>query len=415
MPINELIQAGLFGRGLIPITEPVMVERYNQCLADMGLTPTTLTTFQIDRMGWSPEIAAEHDDSYYLSHGEANPLVIILTPEQRFAPIYFPMHSFDWSLMDNWFKRNLAAVVDITKATALWLDIDQAVELYDRPRDLLQADVVTAAAFTPCGLTDRARTQSALVTRWFDDESVFLNGELIEALAESATEHGDLRKQSLQIPLYEFGGIEDFYSRAFGGITILRSQGGEPLLLARDTRRADGTRSADETIIPELIERGYVESDVQWWAGHLYRLRVVAESFLIDVLERHHPRLDYEKLNQAKRKGLVRKYKDELATYLELTRAMESLTAGRIPDVSNTIAAHLLHPSDRLAPASREVVWQLLTYIRGGRFVPLLYRHEKTKFVELYTKKWKSIRRSWALANVRRHYDIASKSSSLQL
>jgi hypothetical protein len=67
MPMNELIQAGLFGRGLIRIEDPTMVARYNACLQDMGLSSTDLTSFQIDRMGWSPEIAAEAGDSYYLT------------------------------------------------------------------------------------------------------------------------------------------------------------------------------------------------------------------------------------------------------------------------------------------------------------------------------------------------------------
>ena len=65
--MNELIQAGLFGRGLIRIEDPTMVARYNACLQDMGLSSTDLTSFQIDRMGWSPEIAAEAGDSYYLT------------------------------------------------------------------------------------------------------------------------------------------------------------------------------------------------------------------------------------------------------------------------------------------------------------------------------------------------------------
>lgn len=414
MPMNELIQAGLFGRGLIRIEDPTMVARYNACMVDMGLTSTTLASFQIDRMGWSPEIAEEAGDSYYLSHGDANPLCIILTPEQRTAPIYFPMHSFDWSLMDRWFERNWDAVVDLTKATAIWLDIDQAVELYEHPNDLLMADAVTVVASTPCGLMDRAVYQRSLVEQWFEKDSVHLDGELVVRLAESASEHGDLRRQSLHLPTFEFGGIVDFYSRAFGGSFVLRSKGDTSLVLSRDPELAPDTQRADETAIPVLLEHGYVESDVGWWAGHLYRLKVVADSFFVEVLERHHPRVDYAKLNKARRKGYIKQYRSELGVYLELMRALEALESGEVPLVSPEVMPHLLHPSDTLDAASREVVWQLLTFIRGGRFVPLLYRHQKTRFLELY-KEWKRVRRSWALMNVQRYYDIASKSSGLQL
>lgn len=415
MPLNELIQAGLFGRGLIRIDDPVLIRRYNSCLEDMGLPSTELTSFQIDRMGWSPEIASELGDSYYLSHGDANPLCIILTPEQRRAPIYFPMHSFDWLLMDRWFERNWDAVVDLTKATAIWLDIDQDVELYEQPNDLLMADTVSVLATTPCGLMERAAHQTELVARWYSTEAAHLDGDLIEKLAETAKEHGDLRRQSLQIPLFEFGGIRDFYSRAFGGTFVLRSHDGEPLVFSRDPELAPDTRRADETAIPILREQGYVESDISWWAGHLYRLKVVADSFFVEVLERHHPRIDYAKLNKAKRKGFIKQYREELGVYLELMHTLESLESGEVPEVSKDVMLHLLHPSDRLDQSSREVIWQLLTYIRGGRFVPLMYRHQKTRFVELYTSEWKKVRRSWALMNVQRYYDIASKSSGLQL
>lgn len=415
MPMNELIQAGLFGRGLIKVTDPTLVKRYNNCLVDMGLEPTTLTSFQIDRMGWSPEIAAEAGDSYYLSHGDANPLVVILTPEQRGAPIYFPMHSFDWDLMDQWFKHNWEAVIDLTKATAIWLDIDQDVELYKRPSDLLMAKAVNVVASTPCGVMTRAVAQSALVTEWYEQDSVYLNADLIAALTTTACEHGDLRRQSLHIAPFEYEDIKDFYSRAFGGTFILRSQGGEPLIFLRDAKHVLGTNLADESALPLLREHGYVQSNVAWWADHLYRLKVVAESFFVDVLEQYHPELNYAELNTATRKGLVHAYRNELDIYLEIARAHDSLEEGKVPEVSSVVLPYLLHPSDRLSASSREVVWQLLTYIGGGRFVPLLYRHQKTKFLELYTKSWKRVRRSWALQNVQRYYDIASKSSGLQL
>ena len=37
--MQSLIEAGIFGRGLVEISSPVLVERYNACLVDMGLEP----------------------------------------------------------------------------------------------------------------------------------------------------------------------------------------------------------------------------------------------------------------------------------------------------------------------------------------------------------------------------------------
>lgn len=415
--MNELVEAGLFGRGLIPITSQVLVDRYNACLQALGLKSTTLSTFQVDRLGWSPEIAEEMGDDYYLSHGDANPLCIILTPEQATAPIYFPMHSFDWKLMKQWFELNRAQIADITKDSGIILDIDQEVSLYAIPTDLLMVSEVQVRANTPCGFMDRANEQRALVKRWLKEKDAHLDDELITALEETAKRDGDLRRRQLVIRDMQYSDVADFYSRVFGGVFVLRSQNHQPLIFVREEDQVDGDHvlPADESALSHLIEHGYVETDVQWWKDHLYRLKVVAESFLVEVLDQHEPRINFSKLAKSRCNQLIVKHRDELGTYLDLMRARDALKRGQLDEVSDEVRPHLLHPSEQLSPISREVVWQILTYIRGGRFVPLLYRHQKTKFVELYNTKWKKPRRTWALTRIREHYDIASKSSGLEL
>lgn len=417
MPMNELIQAGLFGRGLIRIDDPTMIERYNACLVDMGLESTKLKSFQIDRMGWSPEIAAERKDDYYLSHGDANPLAIIVTPEQAAAPIYFPMHSFDWKLVEAWFDAHRSQIVDLTKDTAIWLDIDQEVDLYQVPSDLIMVKEVMVRASTPDALIKRALRQDHLVRRWLTEPEAIFDGELISALEETAKDDGDLRRRQLIIRDMQFSDVLDFYSRVFGGSFVLRSQNHEPMIFVRDKKWVNedaGVYLADMSAVPKLVEHGYVEADINWWQDHIYRLKVVAESFLVDVLDQKEPKLDFTELNEARRKQLIQKHRNQLTEYLELIRAASTLEARKMPKADESISLHLLHPNDELTATSREVVWQLLTYIRGGLFVPLFYRHQKTAFVKAYSK-WKMPKRTWALARVREFYDVASKSSGLEL
>ena len=73
---NELI----YGR-LLRIEEPHLVERYNKALAAFGLPPTKQTGFDIDRSGFSPEIAEELGDPHYLDPNQVNRRFIILTPQ----------------------------------------------------------------------------------------------------------------------------------------------------------------------------------------------------------------------------------------------------------------------------------------------------------------------------------------------
>lgn len=412
--MQELIAAGLFGKGLICIDVPHLVRRYNECLIDMGLEPTTLTSFHIDRMGWSPEIAAEKKNDYYLSHGDANPLVIIIVPLQERAPIYFPMHSFDWRLMDEWFGVHRKQVIDLTKETGLWLDIDQEVDLYAEPRDLLMVTEIIIKVRAPNGLIERAREQSLLVRKFLANESSHRDDTLLAALEESARESGDLRMRHLVMKNTLFSNVTDFYSRAFGGTFVLRSKNRVPLLFVREAKRADNERVflADETIVPTLEEHGYVSKDASWWSSHLFYLKIVAESFLMEVLDEVEPETEFLSLGSAKQKALIVKHQEKLKTYLDLLRVVKTLETGSGTVETPVYLEHfLLHPSRDLEKVSREVVEQLLTYVNGGRNVILFYRHQKTAFVEAYTKRWKSPRREWARVRIREHYEYASKAA----
>lgn len=412
--MQELIAAGLFGKGLISIEMPHLVHRYNECLIDMGLEPTTLTTFHIDRMGWSPEIAAEKKSDYYLSHGDANPLVIILVPEQERAPIYFPMHSFDWRLMDEWFGVHRKQVVDLTKETGLWLDIDQEVDLYAEPRDLLMVTEITVKVKAPNGLIERAREQSLLVRKFLASESSHIDGELLTALEESAHVSGDLRMRHLVLKNTLFSNLTDFYSRVFGGTFVLRSKNRVPLIFVREAKRADNERVflADARIVPELEEHGYVSEDVAWWGSHLFYLKIIAESFLMEVLDEVEPETEFLSLSSAKQKALVVKHQKKLGTYLDVLKVIKAFEAGaETVDVPEHLRHFLLHPARDLEKTSREVIEQLLTYVNGGRNVILFYRHQKTAFVDAYTKRWKSPMREWARVRIREHYEYASKAA----
>ena len=48
----------IYGR-LLPVEEPHLIERYNKALKAFGLKPAKLKSFEIDRTGFSPQIAEE--------------------------------------------------------------------------------------------------------------------------------------------------------------------------------------------------------------------------------------------------------------------------------------------------------------------------------------------------------------------
>ncbi|MGB1308726.1 MAG: DUF6638 family protein, partial [Oceanihabitans sp.] len=91
--MQKLKAANLYHNELISVSGK-LVERYNKCLLKLGFEKTKLTSFSIDGIGWSPEIAEEKNNVRYLNHGDANPHGIIITPLQKGKPVFMPFHDF---------------------------------------------------------------------------------------------------------------------------------------------------------------------------------------------------------------------------------------------------------------------------------------------------------------------------------
>jgi len=83
----RLVKAGLMFGNLYEVSSPAMVERYNRALEHLIGKRTALTEFHIDIVGASPEIAHELDDELYLNPHGANQMFILLSTDQKTAPL----------------------------------------------------------------------------------------------------------------------------------------------------------------------------------------------------------------------------------------------------------------------------------------------------------------------------------------
>ena len=112
---NQLI----FGR-LWPVTEPHLVERYNQALEGFGLKRVDLETFNIDMAGYSPEVAAALGDQQYLDPHGVNRRFIILTPAQRDLPVVHTRFSNTSQLMFEFMQSNARAINARSSSSISW-------------------------------------------------------------------------------------------------------------------------------------------------------------------------------------------------------------------------------------------------------------------------------------------------------
>jgi hypothetical protein len=416
--MNKLLETGLFGQGLLTLSLPGLVERYNACLRDMGLAPTGLSSFRVDGWGWSPEIAEERGDPNYLAHSKtAPPCAILLSPRQSGLPVYLPFHSFDPYLLRMVFQAAEPAIADLTAATAIWMDVDRELAAFREPADLLMVDAISLHFHDPAGLMKAAASQRELVHRFHNERMAWADRKLLQNLVQSVRDHGDLRYRSLTIPDLPYTHTRMFYTRAFGGLYVFRDlPGGLPLLVRAEAepslfggRATQGHleyAAQDPALLPLLYQERLV--DLQWT---LYRdqpavLKRLQECLFMRALADSDPQLDLILLSEGERRVRLQELtrKDQLPElYHELDRLLRILQRQETPQLSHAspeLTRALTHPHRSLHESAWNTVRHLLAALAPDD-ITRLYEYDKPGFFARYPG-WPPNFQAWAAEFLRR-------------
>src|SRR5690606_9819610 len=116
----------IYGR-LLVIDEPHLIARYNRALTAFGLPQTQLARFEIDRTGFSPQVAEDLKDPDYLDPNGINRRFIILTPRQIELPVVHTAFSNTSQLMFEFLSRNARAIHAVTIKDVLFGEIEDSV------------------------------------------------------------------------------------------------------------------------------------------------------------------------------------------------------------------------------------------------------------------------------------------------
>jgi hypothetical protein len=414
--VQKLIDAGLYGNSLMTASA-VEITRYKECLRDMGVLDgvpvekleqiEALSFMQYDGDGWSPQVAQILGDSY-LGHGDANLMLIVLSPRQRDLPSYRPGASFVRSLRRAWYDMHRPQVKFLTTRKPIWLALENEVVHYANREDLLMMNGVRVIAYTPDKLMVKARQQQLLVHQYHAASDPFELHRLLTDIAALATEVGDLTQQPVVIDDWQYSDVRSFFTRAFGGTFVLRPNGSHEhkLWSVEGVLAGQGIDSpSDREKLHWLEAQGLVSYELTWWREHLHRLDRIRESYLMDVLDVMEPELMWEELNGTQRiAALDRNVMLVAEEFHELSRMIDAIRDGRelsIEDVPWRIRAFLAHPSAEAEADEglRKVAWHLLTLICDCRMVVRLYRENKDLFFTQY-KEWAPVRKSWARVSI---------------
>ncbi len=211
---NELI----YGR-LLTVDQSHLIERYNRALMAFGFKATKLKTFEIDRTGFSPEIAAELKDASYLDPNGVNRRFIILTPDQATLPVVHTQFSNTSQLMYEFFNSNARAINALTIKDVIYGEIEDSVSVVNDIEDLLSINQVEFRVLSAENVMGQAAELRLLVDRLQNEPNTWRDNDVLNRMVELAKVTGDIRENSL-VPDKVVFRHKAFWTSHFGGIYI---------------------------------------------------------------------------------------------------------------------------------------------------------------------------------------------------
>jgi hypothetical protein len=415
--MEKLHEAMLIDEGLTPINSELMVKRYNDCLTTMGFSPTGLDNFRIDALGWSPEIALEKGDRFYMSHGEANQFAIVMRPAQCNKPVYHAYYSFSRDLMEDFFIRYQQQITQVTKSTAIWLDMDQDITSYENPYDLLMIDSFVVRVETLSGISGHAEHQRALAHKFMHTPEGWFDPGLRAKIIESAASHGDLRYKNVVLKDYHFTDLRSFYTAAFGGMYVLRDVCGDRdyLLIFLDESQARTYGATDPNVFyiqdPNLLallrSENILRDRLSYYRKYPDTMEFIRECMLVDAISYEYPDIRIVELSSGQKKKYARELNpllpDSFAELERLIRRLRSDTPPSSKSLSPELSTSLLYPDLNLPVPLRRILRHMLCEL-NPLDVMKLYIYHKEKFLEDY-KNWPESKQRWAIDEIKSKYE----------
>lgn len=230
--MNLLIERGLMFGNLLRVDSPAWVALYNRALEKLTGRTTALTEFHIDLTGLSPEIGDELGDLDYLNPKGGNRQFILLTTEQKTAPMLSADLSVYRAILRRFIADNESQLFSLTARDAVVGEIDDEVWQVAAPADLLDIRKVRISADTTGNHVAEADRLTAMIERFRSQPDAWWDDVLIAEMIEQAKKSGDVTRNPVRLAHTSFD-VPDFWTPAFGGVYVIRS-GREPGVVFTD-------------------------------------------------------------------------------------------------------------------------------------------------------------------------------------
>lgn len=208
----------IYGR-LLAVEEPHLIERYNKALKAFGLEPTKLDRFDVDRTGFSPQIARELGDDHYLDPNSINRRFIVLTPAQAALPVVHTAFSNTSQLMYEFLSSNSRAINALTIKDVIYGEIEDSVSEVSDIEDLLSINQVEFKVLSAEDVLGKASELRVLIDRLVNDPDAWRDEAVLNHMVELAKVTGDIRENAL-VPDQVVFRHNAFWTSHFGGLYV---------------------------------------------------------------------------------------------------------------------------------------------------------------------------------------------------
>lgn len=217
----RLIERGLMFGNLFEVNSTALVERYNRALKHLTGKQTKLKSFHIDISGYAPEIGDELKDDLYLNPNGCNRQFILLSTEQKTAPLLNAQFSTSRGILRQFIDENESQLFALTARDAVAGELVNSVYSVKDPARLFQIRQIEIEADTTESHVEGARDLLGRIKRFQDEDDAWWDDVLIAEMIELAKKSGDIIRNPVALGNRSFA-QNNFYTSHFGGMYIFR-------------------------------------------------------------------------------------------------------------------------------------------------------------------------------------------------
>ncbi len=208
-----------------------LAQRYLKVLKQVFDLECEVDSFRIDKRGLSPELSEYFNKKdpekfkrgeNYLNISAANRYMIVLSPDQKTAPLISPQTSYEDELYNLVHKQARHTIEDLTASEVLYGELDNGISYFRSPEDLIQFRTIKVGLDTLEG-TLNAREELVQMSDKLDEDDNALNEEYISKMKDLVKKVGDIETRALSDIFPIKKEIHCFQAEFFKGVYCLRN------------------------------------------------------------------------------------------------------------------------------------------------------------------------------------------------